>query len=78
MSTAYIVDAARTPRGIGKPGRGALSEIHPPRLLGSVLAALRDRNDLETADVDDVVIGCSTQVGKQGSCIGRMGVLDAG
>jgi len=78
MSTAFIVDAARTPRGIGKPGRGALSEIHPQRLLGSVLAALRDRNDLETADVDDVVIGCSSQVGKQGSCIGRMGVLDAG
>lgn len=78
MSTAYIVDAARTPRGIGKPGRGALAEIHPQRLLGSVLAALRDRNGLETADVDDVVIGCSTQVGKQGACIGRMGVLDAG
>ena len=78
MSTAYIVDAARTPRGIGKPGRGALSEIHPQRLLGSVLAALRDRNDLDTAEVDDVVIGCSTQIGKQGSCIGRMGVLDAG
>jgi acetyl-CoA C-acetyltransferase len=78
MSTAYIVDAARTPRGIGKPGRGALAEIHPQRLLGSLLGSLRDRNDLETADVEDVVIGCSTQVGKQGACIGRMGVLDAG
>jgi acetyl-CoA C-acetyltransferase len=78
MSTAYIVDAARTPRGIGKPGRGALSEIHPQRLLGSLLGALRDRNELDTSEVDDVVIGCSTQMGKQGACIGRMGVLDAG
>ena len=78
MPTAYIVDAARTPRGGGKPGRGALTEIHPQRLLGSVLAALRDRNDLDTSHVEDVIIGCSTQVGKQGACIGRMGVLDAG
>jgi acetyl-CoA C-acetyltransferase len=78
MPTAYIVDAARTPRGGGKPGRGALTEIHPQRLLGSVLAALRDRNNLDTSHVEDVVIGCSTQVGKQGACIGRMGVLDAG
>ena len=78
MSTAYIIDAARTPRGIGKPGKGSLSEIHPQRLLGSLLASLRDRNDLNTAEVDDVVIGCSSQIGKQGACVGRMGVLDAG
>jgi len=78
MPTAYIIDAARTPRGVGKPGKGSLSEIHPQRLLGSLLGSLRDRNDLNTADVDDVVIGCSSQIGKQGACVGRMGVLDAG
>jgi len=78
MTDAFIVDAARTPRGIGKAGRGALSEVHPQRLLGSVLRALRDRNDLDTAAVDDVMVGCSSQIGKQSSCIGRMAVLDAG
>ncbi len=77
MPNAYIVDAARTPRGVGKPGRGALTEIHPQRLLGTVFRALKERNDLDTAAVDDVIVGCSTQIGKQGACIGRMAVLDA-
>jgi acetyl-CoA C-acetyltransferase len=77
MPDAFIVDAARTPRGVGKAGRGALSEIHPQRLLATVLRALQERNDLDTAHVEDVVIGCSSQIGKQGACIGRMAVLDA-
>ncbi len=78
MANAYIVDAARTPRGIGKAGKGALSELHPQRLMAQVLSALESRNDLNTSEVDDVIVGCSSQVGKQGSCIGRMSVLDAG
>ena len=78
MANAYIVDAARTPRGIGKAGKGALSELHPQRLMAQVLEALQQRNDLNTQEVDDVVVGCSSQVGKQGGCIGRMSVLDAG
>lgn len=77
MPQAYIIDAARTPRGIGKAGKGALSEIHPQRLLATVWRALAQRNDLDTSKVDDVIVGCSSQVGKQGACIGRMSVLDA-
>ena len=78
MAEAYIIDAARTPRGIGKLGKGALAEFHPGRLLAKVLEAVEQRNSLNTEEIDDVVIGCSSQVGKQGSCVGRMAALDAG
>lgn len=78
MNDAYIIDAARTPRGIGKAGKGALSELHPQRLLAQVFEGIQQRNDLNTAEVDDVIVGCSTQRGKQGYCVGRMAVLDAG
>ena len=78
MADAYIIDAIRTPRGIGKAGKGALSEIHPGRLLAQVFEAIAERNHLDTDEIDDVVVGCSSQVGKQGSCIGRMAALDAG
>jgi acetyl-CoA C-acetyltransferase len=78
MTKAYIIDAARTPRGIGKAGKGSLSEFHPSRLLAKVFEGIQSRNDLNTADIDDVVVGCSSQVGKQGSCVGRMATLDAG
>ena len=78
MTDAYIIDAARTPRGIGKAGKGALSELHPQRLLAQVFEAIQARNALNTAEVDDVIVGCSSQVGLQGCCVGRMAVLDAG
>jgi acetyl-CoA C-acetyltransferase len=78
MTEAYIIDAARTPRGIGKAGKGALSEFHPSRLLAKVFEGIGARNDLNTQDIDDVVVGCSSQIGKQGSCVGRMATLDAG
>ena len=78
MTDAYIIDAARSPRGIGKAGKGALSEFHPSRLLAKVFEGIAERNDLKTEDIDDVVVGCSSQVDKQGSCIGRMAALDAG
>ena len=75
MSTAYIIDTVRTPRGIGKPGKGALSHLHPQHLGATVLKALAERNDLETSQVDDVIFATSTQKGKQGSDIGRMSAL---
>ncbi|MEM8768605.1 MAG: acetyl-CoA C-acetyltransferase [Pseudomonadota bacterium] len=78
MSEAWIIDAARTPRGIGKQGKGALWEVHPQKLLSTVLKALAERNDLNTSEIDDVIISCSSQVKKQSNCIGRMAALDAG
>ena len=78
MQEAWIIDAARTPRGVGKYGKGALSSVHPQRILATVLKALAERNSLNTAEVDDVIAGCGSQIGKQGSCIARMSALDAG
>ncbi|ODT89616.1 acetyl-CoA C-acetyltransferase [Phenylobacterium sp. SCN 70-31] len=78
MAEAYIIDACRTPRGIGKVGKGALADHHPQHLGATVLGALRDRNNLNTADVDDVIWGTSSQRGKQGGDMGRMAALDAG
>ncbi|MCW1402801.1 acetyl-CoA C-acetyltransferase [Novosphingobium sp. MW5] len=78
MAEAYIIDAVRTPRSIGKMGKGALSTMHPEHLSASVLAALKERNNLETADVDDVIWGVSGQIGLQSGDIGRNAALDAG
>src|SRR3546814_20932910 len=75
---AWIIDAVRTPRGVSKPGKGALAHAHPQRLGSTVLRALAERNDLDTADVDDVVWGTSMQVGTQSGDLGRMAALDAG
>jgi acetyl-CoA C-acetyltransferase len=78
MGEAWIIDACRTPRGVGKVGKGALAAHHPQRLGATVLAAIAERNGLDTNDVDDVVFGCSMQVGTQGGDLGRMAALDAG
>jgi acetyl-CoA C-acetyltransferase len=78
MSEALIIDAVRTPRGIGKVGKGALSDIHPQQLGATVLKALAERTGINTSDVDDVIWGTSAQVGQQGFDIGRMSALDAG
>src|SRR3546814_2232044 len=78
MAEAYIIDAVRTPRGIGKPGKGALSHLHPQHLAATVLAAIRDRNNLDTASVDDILWSTSSQPGKQGGDLGRMAALSAG
>ncbi|QFU75379.1 acetyl-CoA C-acyltransferase [Halioglobus maricola] len=78
MTEAYIIDACRTPRGGGKYGKGALTHIHPQRLGATVLRALAERNDLNTADVDDIIWGCNAQVGDAAGDIGRMSALDAG
>jgi len=78
MTEAYIIDAVRTPRGIGKPGKGALSHLHPQHLAATVLRALKERNGLDTKTVDDVIWSTSSQNGKQGGDLGRMAALDAG
>ncbi|MGI9596404.1 MAG: acetyl-CoA C-acyltransferase, partial [Acidimicrobiales bacterium] len=78
MSDAYIIDACRTPRGIGKQGKGALTHLHPQHLGSTVLKALAERNGIDTADVDDVVWGTSSQVSEQSGDLGRMAALDAG
>lgn len=78
MREAWIIDTARTPRGIGRAGQGALSSVHPQRILSTVLKALGDHNALNTDDIDDVIIGCFAQTDAQGGCIARQAVLDAG
>ena len=78
MVDALIIDACRTPRGVGKAGKGALSDIHPQHLGATVLSALRERTGIDTAEVDDIIWGTSAQVGEQTGDIGRMSALDAG
>ena len=78
MPEALIIDACRTPRGIGKVGKGALADFHPQHLAAAVLKALAERNNLKTDEVDDIVWGTSSQRGKQGGDLGRMAALDAG
>jgi acetyl-CoA C-acetyltransferase len=72
-----IFDALRTPRGRGKAG-GALYEVPPVDLLAGALRNLQGRNDLDTSQVDDVVIGCVAPVGEQGGCIAKVAALSAG
>ena len=76
MSDAYIYDHVRTPRGKGKKD-GRLHQASPVWLLRTLLLALQARNRLDTALVDDVVLGCVTPVGEQGADIARTAVLDA-
>src|SRR5246127_5906379 len=78
MVNALIIDACRTPRGIGKAGKGARSGIHPQRLGATVLRALADRTGIDTSDVDDIIWGTSSQRGPQSGDLGRMSALDAG
>jgi acetyl-CoA C-acetyltransferase len=77
MTDAFILDAVRTPRGRGRPD-GSLHPITPVELAAQTLAALRDRNSLDTKLVDDVTLGCVTPVGEQGADIARVAALVAG
>jgi acetyl-CoA C-acetyltransferase len=76
-NTAYIYDAVRTPRAKGKMG-GPLSQVKPVDLLAGLLNGLRDRHDLDTSLVDDVVMGCVMPVGEQGGCLPKTAVMKAG
>jgi acetyl-CoA C-acetyltransferase len=76
MNDAYIFDHLRTPRGKGRPD-GALHGVPPVDLLAQVLMQLRERNALDTSLVEDVIAGCGSPIGEQGSAIGRSAVLAA-
>ena len=76
MTDAYIYDAVRTPRGKGKKD-GSLHEVTPIRLAAQALTWIRDRNDLDTAEVDDIVLGVVEPVGEQGADIARVAALHA-
>ncbi|MFN4895202.1 MAG: thiolase family protein [Pseudomonadota bacterium] len=75
MTTAYIIDAVRTPRARKK---GKFAGVHPADLLTFPLNALVSRNKLDPAKIEDVLIGCVTQTLEQGWCVGRASVLAAG
>jgi acetyl-CoA C-acetyltransferase len=75
MNDAFIIDAVRTARGRGKPGKGALTHVHPQELLAQTLAALPERTGIEPGDVEDVVVACVSQAGEQGANIARQAVL---
>ena len=77
MTEAYVYDAIRTPRGKGKKD-GSLHEVKPVNLLAGVLTELQRRNDFDTAQVDDVVMGVVSPVGEQGSVIAKVAALKAG
>jgi acetyl-CoA C-acetyltransferase len=74
---AWILDAVRSPRGKGKKS-GSLHEVHPQRVLAQVLNRLQERSDFDTADVDDVIMGCGAGSGDHSMDIARMAALDAG
>ena len=77
MSEALVFDAIRTPRGKGKKD-GSLHEVKPVTLLSGILRELQARNDFDTAEVEDVVMGCVTPIGDQGACIAKTAALAAG
>jgi acetyl-CoA C-acetyltransferase len=76
MTEAFIYDHVRSPRGRGKAG-GSLNPITPINLATQILSALRDRNELDTSIVDDVILGCVTPVGEQGANIARVANINA-
>jgi acetyl-CoA C-acetyltransferase len=77
MADVFIYDALRTPRGRGKAGKGGLANIHPQELLAQTLNQLAERAKLDRNLVDDVAIGCVTQVKEQGACIARVALIAA-
>jgi acetyl-CoA C-acetyltransferase len=77
MRDVFIYDAVRTPRGRGKAGKGALSSVHPQELLAQTLNQLAARLGLDKSLVEDVVVGCVSQVKEQGACIARVALIAA-
>jgi acetyl-CoA C-acetyltransferase len=76
VAEAYIYDALRTPRGRGKKS-GSLYEVVPVELLATLLRTLQRRHELDTSQIDDVIMGCVTPLGDQGADIARTAVLFA-
>ena len=77
MTDVYIYDAIRTPRGRGKAGKGGLANHHPQELLAQTLNTLAERKKLDKRLVDDLAVGCVTQVKEQGACIARVALIAA-
>ncbi len=77
MTDVFIYDAVRTPRGRGKAGKGGLANIHPQELLAQTLNHMAERSKLDKNLIDDVSIGCVTQVKDQGACIARVALIAA-
>lgn len=77
MTEAYIYDAVRTPRGKGKAD-GSLHEITPVQLATQMLEAVRDRNEIDAGEIEDVAFGCVSPVGEQGAVVTRTAILNAG
>ena len=77
MADVYIFDALRTPRGRGKAGKGGLSHLHPQEILAQTLNAMATRLGLDKSLVEDVAMGCVSQVKEQGSCIARNALIAA-
>lgn len=78
MNDAVILEAVRTPVGIGKPGKGALSGVHPVDLSAHVIEALVTRSGIDPHHIDDVIWGCVSQVGEQSANVARNSALAAG
>src|ERR1051325_2522292 len=72
---AYIIDACRTPRG---RKNGGLDGVHPIDLLTVPMKAIVERSGVDVGRIDDCIIGCVTETGEQGACVGRAAVLAAG
>ncbi|HRA79632.1 MAG TPA: beta-ketoacyl synthase N-terminal-like domain-containing protein, partial [Burkholderiaceae bacterium] len=77
MAEAFVYDAIRTPRGRGKSS-GSLHEVKPVRLLTTLMHEMQRRHDLDTSQVEDVVVGCVTPIGDQGAVIAKTAALAAG
>jgi len=77
MADVYIYDSLRTPRGRGKAGKGGLAGQHPQELLAQTLNRLAERRHLDKNLVEDLAIGCVTQVKEQGACIARNALIAA-
>src|SRR5262249_35870298 len=77
MPDVFIFDALRTPRGRGKAGKGGLANIHPQELLAQALNHMAERRSLDKNLVEDIVMGCVTQVKEQGACIARNALIAA-
>src|SRR5689334_5020699 len=77
MADVFIYDALRTPRGRGKAGKGGLSNIHPQELLAQTLNHMAERKKLDKNLVEDLAVGCVTQVKEQGACIARVALIAA-
>ncbi len=77
MGNAWIIGGARTARGRGKLGKGALSGVHPQELLAQTLNEVIARRKIDAREVDDVVAGCVSQAEERGACIARNAVLAA-